>query len=316
MQCQALSNTHWQTLTVCGQSPLSQNQCSSRHSKGAQCVHCLRCLIHTAACLCSTRTCDGRWERGALCTTARLEMTQRHKAGRLHKQRGRERESLKKTEVKESHVRVWRQRTQGYRNRHDWKLWSNKTIAGRERREGNEEMRGHMFGIDSQSLAYREWVTDRIRAAKLKERKEGQGKVRNQRREISRYKKIGDVTQAGGESPECWGCDAGLGRGRQGLSVSDFLSPLSVSSSLTPAVHLFFLSPPPQCSMALFTSISACVAVLGHQFYLQITWFVIHWYSLVFQNFSYETCTILSPSNAGTVYVQIPGTTIQFIPYS
>lgn len=46
-------------------------------------------------------------------------------------------------------------------------------------------------------------MTDRIRAAKLKEQKEGQGKVRNQRREISRYKKIGDVTQAGGESPEC-----------------------------------------------------------------------------------------------------------------
>lgn len=197
MQCQALSNTHWQTLTVCGQSPLSQNQCSSWHSKGAQCVHCLRCLIHTAACLCSTRTCDGRWERGALCTTARLEMTQRHKEGRLHKQTGRERESLKKTEVKESHV--WRQRTQGYRNRHDWKLWSNKTIAGRERREGNEEMIEHMFGIDSQSLAYREWVTDRIRAAKLKERKEGQGKVRNQRREISRYKKI-------------WGCHPGRWR--------------------------------------------------------------------------------------------------------
>lgn len=34
-------------------------------------------------------------------------------------------------------------------------------------------------------------MTDRIRAAKLKERKEGQGKVRNQRREISRYKKLG-----------------------------------------------------------------------------------------------------------------------------
>lgn len=85
----------------------------------------------------------------------------------------------------------------------------------------------------------------------------------------------------------------------RGLSVSDFLSPLLVSSSLTPAVHLFFLSPPPQCSTALFTSTSACVAVLGHQFYLQITWFVIHWYSLVFQNFSCETCTILSPSNAG-----------------
>lgn len=77
-----------------------------------------------------------------------------------------------------------RQRKQGYRNRRSCKLWSNKMIPEREQ-ERNENMREHMFEIYSQTLTHIEWVMDRIRAAKLKERKEGQGKVRKQWKEIS-----------------------------------------------------------------------------------------------------------------------------------
>lgn len=88
----------------------------------------------------------------------------------------------------------------------------------------------------------------------------------------TRTKNYGDLIQAGGESPECWGCVLQVsGEAGRGLSASDFLSYLSFSSSLMPVTHHLLLLLLPYSTLtttARFSlkSTTACEAFVWHQF--------------------------------------------------